>query len=786
MSLTTSIQSFLVSEGKVLVGGDIVLRSAYPVGTTSQIFVQLSNEGHTFVEEQQVQAVFRNTNGSNTSPANVRIVSDKFPLYGEVLIERGVFSLTSGGIYVEQDFLNRIKATVGDDVILGDKKLRVLGILTKEPDNLSVGVSFTPRVILLKNDFSETGLNLAQSRASYKVYIKESERKKLTTLEIEALREYAKENKLRFDDATDGPNRLIRGLSSVSTFIGIVITIALFLVTVNIAANLVYVLARFKKTIALLKTFGATNRQIQIIYICILGLIGGAAGFLGAIVGAYTVTFFLPQLAGLLGVTIIPTNEILIGLGGGVFGIVFILSSSVPFLSSLRSVLPKELLSTTSSFDTTISLRRVLLFLPIPLLLTALLYVVSKDILLVLYSVLGLIVVFGFFAMLSYFIIETLYRYRRTFPFIASAVVSFLKWRGFQTWITSASIMTALCGVFIVSAVEKNIAQNLDQNISRTAPSLYLVDITKSQIDSVKTIVGESFREYPIIRGRLLSVNERDMTQSENPGITREFNMTYRNTLIEGERVLDGEFGEKYSGKNVVSIEKDFADELGGVALGDTVKVFIQGITIEAVVTSIRAVDSSSGIPFFYLVFAPEVLSDFPASYFGTSNKKGEDMERVIRTLGVEHPNVIPIETKKILETVESIVNNVVLVVTLTSIPSIILGLMLIIIMISQSMYERKGDVLILRAFGLERKKITLLFIIEAGLFILISGIIAYFVAHSVAFLLNYFVFSFDVFAFSIRPLFMIVVSIVIVVLFAYILSRGIAKESLKKLLSEK
>ena len=74
---------------------------------------------------------------------------------------------------------------------------------------------------------------------------------------------FAKDNKLRFDDARDGPNNLVRGLSSVQDFAGIVLAIALFLVAVNIGANLTYILARFKNTIALLKTFGATTLQIQ-------------------------------------------------------------------------------------------------------------------------------------------------------------------------------------------------------------------------------------------------------------------------------------------------------------------------------------------------------------------------------------------------------------------------------------------------------------------------------------------------------------------------------------------
>jgi putative ABC transport system permease protein len=787
VSLTTSVKSFLIDEGKVLIGGDMVLRSAFPIATSSDVFIALKNKGHLIREEEQVQAVFRVPYGTATSPANVRIVDGTFPLYGSVTVKNGSqFRLTDGGVYAEEDFLTRLGVSVGDEVILGDTILTVLGVILKEPDTVALGVSFTPKVILLQDSFKETGLDLSQSRTSYRVYVKENSVLPLTKNEIATMEAYAKENKLRFDDATDGPNRLVRGLSSVSTFIGVVLTIALFLVTVNIIANLVYVLARFKKTIALLKTFGATSMQIQSIYISILGCIGGLAGFLGAMLGVYTVNSFIPKLSSFANAAIKPVSEIVIGVSGGLFGVIFILCSSIPFLVSLREVLPKELLSGVSVVKKKISIRRGVFFIPIPLLLTTLLYLISNDIILVLYSVGGLVILFGFFSLLSYGAIETTYRFRSTLPFIISSIVSFLKWRGFQTFITTASIMTALSGVFIISAVQQNIALNLNQNISKTAPALYLVDIKKDQIKQVRTIVGESFKEYPIIRGRLLSVNERDMTQSDDPGITREFNMTYRDTLITGERVLEGAFGDTSGGGNTVSFDKGFGDELGGVALGDIVKVFIQGITVTARVTSIREVDSTSGIPFFYLVYPPSVLSNFPATYFGTANVVPPESEILKSRLSVEYPNVIPIETKRILETVSAIINSVTLAVTLMSIPSIILGLTLILVMVWQSLYERKGDVLILRAFGLTKKRITLLFILEAGLLILVSGVIAYLVAHLIAYLLNIFVFSFDLFTFSIQPLYMILGSMVFVIVFAYVLSTRIVNDSLKKLLAEK
>lgn len=63
------------------------------------------------------------------------------------------------------------------------------------------------------------------------------------------------------------------------------------------------------------------------------------------------------------------------------------------------------------------------------------------------------------------------------------------------------------------------------------------------------------------MRGRLLTIDGRDMTQSSDPGVTREFNMTYRDNLIAEETLVRGE----WHGENIpksVSIDESFAEEI--------------------------------------------------------------------------------------------------------------------------------------------------------------------------------------------------------------------------------
>ena len=339
VSLSRSLSSYFIEEGKTLIGADVVMNSGNPIDSTDEFFADLRTRGHTVTTQYGMQAVFRTASSTSSVAASIRAVEPSFPLYGKMEIEGELpFIVGEHRLYAEKTFLDKLGLTVGDSVFLGDTSFTIAGIIRKEPDAVSVGVSFSPRVLLSQDDLLTSGIDLTQSRISYTVFVKEDATNPFSKDQLAELKAYAQENTLRFDDGRDGPNNFVRGLSSVSDFAGIVLAIALFLVAVNIGANLAYILARFKKTIALLKTYGATTMQIQSVYSIILGAIGFVAGALGACVGGYSVTNVLPMLSEYIAGEISATPLVPVLLIGGVSGVLLTLIASVPFFYSLRCV----------------------------------------------------------------------------------------------------------------------------------------------------------------------------------------------------------------------------------------------------------------------------------------------------------------------------------------------------------------------------------------------------------------------------------------------------------------
>lgn len=787
-TFTASINSYLLDEGKTLIGGDVVFSSPYPIDTAAEIFSSLKKEGHIFGEVKSFQGVFVTEQGVS-SAASIRAVGEQFPLYGKIILEgEAPFEVSPSALYAEESFLNKLDLKVGDDLLFAGKSFTVKGVLLKEPDVVSVGVSFSPKVIVFLSDIETVTVPLSESRTRYRLYIKENQLNPLSKETRASLKEYATEKKLRYDDAMDGPNNLLEGLSSVDDFIGIVLSVALFLVVINILANLVYLLSRFRKTIALLKIYGATSITIQKIFLSLFGVVGFVAGVIGAAFGVHVAHYILDFVATLYLVQLQTSSGAPTILFGGMFGFSFIMLAALPFLYLVKKVNGKELLLNQVATRKSISLQQILLYTPVPLFIGSILYVISRNILVSVGGVIVCALLFLLFMGIAYLILRGLYVTRERTSFILRSIISFLYLRKLETLVSVAAIMTAFSLVFLVTAIESNLELNLKTNISTSAPSMYLVDITKSQLEEVRSIAGATFKEYPIVRGRLLYVNDRNLLEEDNRELRREFNLTYRDSLIEGETLVKGALGDTLTGtvSVPVSVDKSFAAELGGVDIGDTIKIFIQGVELTATITSVRDVDSTSGIPFFYLVFPTNVLSHFPATFFGTVDVEETERKAIERLLGEKFVNIIPIVTTSIVAAITELVESVVTVVSLISIPSIILGLLLIVVMLSQNMYERSGDVLILRAFGLERKRVTALFMIEGIFLVSLAGILSYVVAHIVAFGLNIFLFSFKSFSFVISPLYMVLGNIVLVGVVAYILSVRITRVSLKKLLAEK
>lgn len=103
-----------------------------------------------------------------------------------------------------------------------------------------------------------------------------------------------------------------------------------------------------------------------------------------------------------------------------------------------------------------------------------------------------------------------------------------------------------------------------------------------------------------------------------------------------------------------------------------------------------------------------------------------------------------------------------------------------------QSLYERKSDVLVLRAFGTGKNALFTLFIIELTSIIVLASVLSYALSHLVSYLLNISIFDFKTFILSTSPLSLYLGVFVCVFVFAWLIARTLVNTPLRKLLAEK
>jgi len=296
--------------------------------------------------------------------------------------------------------------------------------------------------------------------------------------------------------------------------------------------------------------------------------------------------------------------------------------------------------------------------------------------------------------------------------------------------------------------------------------------------------MGPSWKEFSVLRARFTLRDGYDIQanlEKEDPEMRREFNVTEGVALIEGERLVSGVWHGN-TGKREVSVEKDFA-ERAKLSLGTQVQFVAQGVLLDATVTSIREVTATNGLPFFFLVFSPDVLAKLPRSSFGYAYVPEEKIAELQNTITSTFPNISSIPTTQILETVGKVVGALSVAVVATAVPALLLGLILILAMLAISARERGKDLLVFTAFGARLQLLFLIFLLESGGIILFSGLFAAVIAHSGAFILNQFVFNFTRFYFSWDTVYLFLSILIATLAIAYILARRFIKSSPAELL---
>ena len=590
----------------------------------------------------------------------VKAVDAPYPLRGKLETAPAGARPGPGTCLLERSAALQHGLKAGDEARLGKLRLRVAGLIDKEPDRDFLGFSFAPRLMISAEDLRRAGLLGLGSRVRYTWTMALPD-----TADPDAAARAAKaalekgltDAHVNLASYTDGEPSVRDGLRRSALFFTALSLAALLLGAAGLRAGLTLFLDAEAPSMGLLRCLGASAAEVERLYggLCLAaGLLGGGAGAAGgwalAALGAREAARFglelsAPPRAGIFAECLLLAGALSWGLSAAR---VRALASRAP-LDALRETPPAPKLLAAAGWTAAAIGLLVAAWLRAPSTADALKMAGALAIGAALLEGLSRAALGGA-ARLSLL----------GLPFPVRHGLRRLVRRRAE----SRVMLFALAGGFAllasVGTAREGFARALAPTQSADAPDLFLVDVQPAQVEKARALAARFSRGAalfaPLVRARLVRVDgaaPRRGGSGDDRGRTRtrEYNLSYADALNSSETVEKGRFWAPGAPGAEASVERDFADR-AGLRLGSRLVFDVQGREVEAAVTSIRRVEWSSMRPNFFVTLSPSLLNAAPRTFIASLRSRDAAASADLRrALSRELPNVSVIDAAALLET---------------------------------------------------------------------------------------------------------------------------------------
>ena len=779
---TERLNNALVRQSAELIGGDLLLNSSRPLDP--QWLAQGQALGLKTSQHIQFSSVV--ATGDAYILAYIKAVDERYPLSGTLRIadknyaeeyeaQRGP---TPGNIWADPRILTRLGAEVGDSVQLGNSEFLLERVLTFEPDRGGNLFNLAPRVIMHLDDLDKAGVLTLGSRATYTfAYAGNAAEQMSEWLKSRLSAEH------QLLDVRSGDAAGNQALQRAEQYLRLTSLLAVLLAAVAIIMATRRYSERHFDVSAMLRCFGAQQRDILVIYCIQLLVIAVAAGFVGSLLG-WVVQGILHGVLKEMLATALPVASFTPAVIGYLTGVVILAGTALPPILRLKRVPPLRVL------------RRALEPLPASawtvylfawLALIALVVLISENVVFTVAVFTGLILIAGILVLLLGFVLKLA---RRTRSAQANLLVRGLlrlarrsNANAGQVVAFSVTIMLMLVLVLLRTNLLDNWANQLPDN----APNHFAFNILPEDRSAMQAFLAEKGAAqvplYPMIRGRLTELNgaplERDPDTGERGAPQRELNLSFAEQLPKDNKIIDGQWwqalGPPADGEARVSLEAEFAERIGA-SVGDRVAVDIVGSKVEARVVSIRTLNWQAFTPNFYMLFEPGSMDGFPTTYI-TSFRLPKNDFATLPALIRQFPATTVIEIDVILEQFKIILRQVSLAVEIMLLFVLAAGFAVLFAAIQTSVDERMREGALMRVMGASRQFLRNANLTEFGMLGAVSGLLAVFGAELVSFVIYSRVFEIP---YQITPILWITVPTAAAALIGYagyLATRGTVKE---------
>ncbi len=676
----------------------------------------------------------------------VRSVGDNYPVYGKLEIknsegrEATLNKVASGEVFVDPELIDQLK--IADmktaQLKVGDIDLKLEGVLTSDPSRTFRLGALAPFILISEKDLAATNLVKAGSTITTSYLYQLNNPGSADVVKADLEKNYL-DPSLRFNSALqedDGGNRVFRYLID---YLGLVSLISIGLCFLCLSYMLNWFFQIQKKTIAIYKILGMPEGailRIQILKNLILSVSSFGIALAVVLLALTPVQSLLDSYFKIaIRLTISPV-QILVSFLVVVIGPQLI---AIPTYLSVMSMNPLVLLRQELS-QCNLSRKIIIAWASSVAVLFWGLAVWQSHSLqtgsLFIAGLLGATVVAWFFISGLRKLTELVVN---KFDFeLRYAFLSLIRKPGstdliFMTMTLSVVVLTLL------PHIKKSIVEEVRPEISSKIPSVFMFDIQMDQKDElikiVKEKVGQDLDMTPLVRSRILKINDQSYERVEEQGFfkTREsenearfrnrgVNLTYKANLQESETLLKGKWFSQTIGEIAeISLEEKYADRIGA-KLGDVMTFDVQGLEIKGKITSIRRVRWTSFQPNFFITFQPGFLEEAPQVYLSAVTQINQQQVRDLQGAVVDKfANISIINVKQSVEKSLVFIDQMALALQIMATLALVVGFFIFIILINTQVGERINEMNLLQVLGSTQEQLYRIMITQFSLIAFLS-----------------------------------------------------------------
>ena len=747
------------SQASQIMGGDLVVQSSRPLSESYRQQAELLGVRTAEIISFPSMVLVN----EKSQLVQVKAASTTYPLFGEIQIADRLGSqgsvqpfsgLATNQAWAEPHLFVALEIQPNTEIQLGQSQIKIAGIISKSPDQGSSVFEFMPQLLIPLKDLPKTGLLTPASRAKFSLlFAGESKH-------IEKLRDWLNprlQKTEKINSLKDGIPSVQQALQRGQKFLSMASLLSVILAGVAIALTSYSLSQRETNTVAVLKTMGASRRQIIWRYSSQLFLLATVAAILGIITGFFIQLVLSYVLRDMIGQTL-PNPSFHPAISGLMTAWVMVLGFSLPQLIRLVNISPIRIFQKQ---DSTLSKQIALPIIALVLGVAVLIGLQVHELVLSLSILVGLAIIMAGFWLFSVLFLKilTLLNSNSSSRFHLS-----LPKANFRIALLMMVFGIGFFSLLLLTALKTDLLNRWQATLPDHAPNYFLINIQPDEVEPLKQYLNQNLRQsikgsrtnslsnssmitatpftlYPMIRGRLTEINSKkvsinDFKRRRARGLlSREANISTAIKLPDGNTIVSGQWFNPTDSEGL-SIEEGIAEVLN-LKLGDDLTFDIAGQKFKQAITSIRTVRWDSMQPNFFIMAAPTALQNHPRTFM-TSIYVREQDKQFVPGLIKQHPSVSAIDISTLLSKIKELINKAAFAVQAIFIFALLSGIVVLFAALQSQKAERRKEIAILKSMGARhsylRKKIITEFVMIGSIAGLIAAIFAMFISNFLAY----------------------------------------------------